>query len=191
MYRLFSGANHPAEVALQAMEEARLNEDTSQVPILVELLRFLRRQDLQDEAVLTLRRLTGQDFGGDIDGWLEWSEWHGRHAADYPPPEGYAAWKIDLLSLVDPRFEVLLQSAEETSRIDLTELVWGGVAVDGIPDLQNPPNILPSEADYLRPDERVFGASINGEHRAYPLRILNPHEMANDVLGGEPIALAY
>ncbi len=158
---------------------------------MVELLRFLRRQDLQDEAVLTLRRLTGQDFGGDIDGWSAWSEWHGRHAADYPPPEGYAAWKTSLLSLVDPRFEVLLQSAGETARIDLTELVWGGVAVDGIPDLQDPPNIAASEADYLRPDERVFGASINGEHRAYPLRILNPHEMANDVLGGEPIALAY
>jgi hypothetical protein len=32
---------------------------------------------------------------------------------------------------------------------------------------------------------------INEEHRAYPLRILNPHEMANDVLGGVPFALAY
>ena len=43
----------------------------------------------------------------------------------------------------------------------------------------------------MNPTDRVFGISINGEHRAYPLRILNPHEMANDVLGGEPIALAY
>ena len=38
---------------------------------------------------------------------------------------------------------------------------------------------------------RVFGVSINGEHRAYPISIMNPHEMANDILGGEPIALAY
>ena len=43
----------------------------------------------------------------------------------------------------------------------------------------------------MRPDDRVFGVSINGEHRAYPLRIVNAHEMANDWLGGEPIALAY
>ena len=47
------------------------------------------------------------------------------------------------------------------------------------------------EADYLNWDDRVFGVSINGEHRAYPLRILNPHEMANDVVGGVPFALAY
>ena len=40
-------------------------------------------------------------------------------------------------------------------------------------------------------DDRVFGVSFNGEHRAYPLRILNAHEMANDVVGGVPFALAY
>ena len=36
-----------------------------------------------------------------------------------------------------------------------------------------------------------FGESINGEHRAYPMCIVNTHEMANDVLGGEQVALAY
>ncbi len=51
--------------------------------------------------------------------------------------------------------------------------------------------LSPDEADYLDPNDRVFGVSINGEHRAYPLRILNPPEMANDVVGGVPIALAY
>ena len=48
-----------------------------------------------------------------------------------------------------------------------------------------------SQATYLNPDDRVFGVSINGEHRSYPLRILNAHETANDIVGGEPIALAY
>ena len=43
----------------------------------------------------------------------------------------------------------------------------------------------------MNPTDRVFGISINGEHRAYPRWILTPHEMANDVLGGEPIALPY
>ena len=37
----------------------------------------------------------------------------------------------------------------------------------------------------------VFGVAINGDYRAYPLRILDWHEMANDVVGGEPVALAY
>ena len=48
-----------------------------------------------------------------------------------------------------------------------------------------------SEAGYLLPDDRVFGVSINGEHRAYPLRIMNRHEMANDIVGRVPFVLAY
>ncbi len=37
----------------------------------------------------------------------------------------------------------------------------------------------------------MFGVSINGDDRAYPHRILDWHEMADDVVGGVPIALAY
>ena len=55
----------------------------------------------------------------------------------------------------------------------------------------NPRLMAAADAGYLEPTDRVFGVSINGEHRAYPLRILNPHEMANDVVGGVPISLAY
>jgi hypothetical protein len=69
--------------------------------------------------------------------------------------------------------------------------VWGGVRKDGIPDLTNPPVVPAARATYLEPSDRVFGVSINGAHRAYPLRILNRHEMANDVVGGVPFALAY
>ena len=191
MYGLFSGRGHPEAATLQALEEARLQHDVSQVPVIVELLRFLGSQLLWDEAMETLIQLTGQDFGPGTNVWGKWSEWLGSNLADYQPPEGYVRWKIDFLKIIDPRFEELLAPAEETARVDPTELVWGGVPVDGIPDLQDPPAITPEEANYLAFDERVFGVSINGEHRAYPLRILNRHEMANDVLGGEPISLAY
>ena len=43
----------------------------------------------------------------------------------------------------------------------------------------------------ITPTELVFGVEINGDARAYPLRILDWHEMANDVVGGVPVALAY
>ena len=55
----------------------------------------------------------------------------------------------------------------ERSRVNLTEVGWGGVRVDGIPSLEHAPYVLPEEATYLLPDDRVFGVSINGEHRAY------------------------
>ncbi len=144
-----------------------------------------------EQADATLRRLTGQEFGDDYPIWQEWMEWLGNNLAEYRPPDGYLRWKVNLLSLIDPRYEEFLITAGKTARIDLTEVVWGGVRPDGIPDLQNPEILAPDEADYLGPDDRVFGASIGGEHRAYPLRIVNAHEMVNDVLGGEPIALAY
>ena len=68
--------------------------------------------------------------------------------------------------------------------IRLEEIVWGGVRRDGIPDLRFPPHVSPEEASYLESGDRVFGVSINGDHRAYPLRVLNAHEMANDIVGG-------
>jgi hypothetical protein len=37
----------------------------------------------------------------------------------------------------------------------------------------------------------VFGIEIAGDARAYPLRILDWHEMFNDVVGGVPVTLAY
>ena len=43
----------------------------------------------------------------------------------------------------------------------------------------------------MPPCERVFGVSIDGDVRAYPQRILVRHEIANDVVGGEPVAVTY
>ena len=174
--------------ATEVLEEIERQADVSQVPVLIEALRFMPL-DLRAEAASTLRELTGQSLGP--NDWPVWMEWLGKHRAEYRPPEDYARWKTALLSAIDPRFALFLGTAKETSRIDLTEDVWGGVRPDGIPDLQSPPTVSPQEADYLAREERVFGVSINGEHRAYPLRITNPHEMVNDSLGGEPIALAW
>jgi len=134
-----------------------------------------------------LAKLTGEDY--DEYGFSDWFAWVGEHSEVQGPP-GYAMWKGQLLSIVDNDFRIFLYDGVKT-RIRLEEIIWGGVPKDGIPDLIDPPVITPDQATYLNPDDRVFGVSINGEHRAYPLRIMNPHEMANDILGGEPIALAY
>ena len=76
-------------------------------------------------------------------------------------------------------------------RIRLEEIVWGGVQKDGIPALTNPKHLKAEAASYLTPQELVFGVSINNDQRAYPLRILDWHEMFNDVVGGKPITLSY
>jgi hypothetical protein len=118
-------------------------------------------------------------------------EWLGKNMNDYQPPQGYVDWKARLMGALDPRFAQFLSPANEFSRIDLSEVVWGGVLPDGIPDLRDPEILSPAEADYLNPSDRVFDVTINGESRAYPLRIVNAHEMVNDTLGGEPISLMW
>jgi hypothetical protein len=65
------------------------------------------------------------------------------------------------------------------------------VVKDGIPSLDNPAMIAAGDADYMRSDDLVFGVAINGDVRAYPLRIMGWHEMFNDVIGDVPVALAY
>ena len=163
--------------------------DQSFVPVLIEISYLSQIRDVQTLAGTgnALRHLTGEKYADDA--WREWINWLGRHSEITPPSE-FAAWKSGLLSAIDPAMGAFLYQNVE-SRIRIEEIVWGGVRKDGIPDLRYPPNIPAAEATYLEGSDRVFGVSINGEHRAYPLRILNAHEMANDLLGGEPIALAY
>lgn len=191
MFAIYGGPGQSADEILTALRSALDAGDTSQVPVINEISRFLSDPVLAAISAEVLKQLTGQDFGIGGQGWLKATEWIGKRRDEYRPPNNYLKWKINLLSSISDRYRVFLGDADETARIDLTELVWGGVRPDGIPDLQFPPTLSADQADYLGSDERVFGVSINGEHRAYPLRIMNPHEMANDVLGGEPIALAY
>lgn len=44
---------------------------------------------------------------------------------------------------------------------------------------------------YVVSGDRVVGATIGGEHRAYPLSVLQVHEAIEDTLGGVPILVAY
>ena len=191
MFRLYSRRNHNPVESHEALTLAVENNDKSMVPVMIETLRFFSFTALEAETSNAISTITGHELSGVRGPWHEWMEWLGRNADEYQPPDGYVDWKIEVMNLIDPRFEEFLAPAKQGSRINVFEIAWGGVRPDGIPDLQSAPVVSPDEQDYLRPDDRVFGVSINGEHRAYPLRIVNAHEMANDTLGGEPIALAY
>lgn len=110
------------------------------------------------------------------------------------PHETYNAVKMKLLGNTDKKFLDFFEGdfgKPENMKIRLEEVTWGGVLVDGITSLDNPKMIKASDADYLLEDDLVFGVQINGDIRAYPLRIMGWHEMFNDTIGGVPVALAY
>ena len=190
MYKVFPGFARTSNRTYDALEEVRLNNDKSMVPVLVESMRFQSTANAREASAEVLRELTGEQYGG--DDWKQWMEWLGKRREDYPPPEQYLDWKINFMSQLNPRFSTFLRPALEGAiTVDPTEIVWGGVDPDGIPDIRDPKMLAPDEADFLDEDERVFGVSINGDARAYPLRIINGHEMVNDTVGGEPISLAW
>ena len=63
---------------------------------------------------------------------------------------------------------------------------------DSKPAILDPSYLSAQEAgDQFSPDEMVIGVSLNGDHRAYSIPQLTRHEIANDVLGGIPIAVTW
>lgn len=190
MYKVFPGFGRTSNRTYDALDEVRANKDKSMVPVLVESMRYQSTANARDATAYVLGELTGERYGG--EDWKGWMEWLGKHRDDYPPPSEYLEWKINLMSQMHPRFAAFLYPARDGAiTVDPTEVVWGGVIPDGIPDIRDPKMLTPDEADFLDEDERVFGVSINGDARAYPLRIINAHEMVNDTVGGEPISLAW
>jgi hypothetical protein len=43
----------------------------------------------------------------------------------------------------------------------------------------------------LNAKDRVLGVYVNGEAKAYPIRILNWHELVNDDVGGQPVLVSW
>lgn len=71
------------------------------------------------------------------------------------------------------------------------EIHAGGPPRDGIPSIDRPVFVGSGEADFLRADDRVLGVVMSGVARAYPLKILNWHEIVNDSIGGQHFVVTY
>ena len=186
--RLMYDLSHGDDATMMAAVQSLLtSQDERFVPVLIEMLRFgqIGIVPFGPELVDALNQLSGASFGAD---WPAWIEWYG--ATDLVPPPGFTGWKGDVLAKIDPGFADFLQD-EFPSDIRVEEIQWGGVRVDGIPALDQPTMLTVAGATFLADEEPVFGISINGESHAYPLRILDWHEMANDTVGGVPVSLAY
>jgi uncharacterized protein DUF3179 len=169
----------------EAARKLLAGRDVSLIPALVDAL-FYTPKAARAELLEVLRGLTGEDAG---QGYYDWVELVGRRAQLSGRP-GYMEWKVSLLKRIDPAYEKIFYSGAP-ARIRLEEIVWGGVKLDGIPALEDPPRVPATEARFLTDRELVFAVSAGGAHHAYPLRYLSWHEMVNDVIGGEPITLSY
>ncbi len=76
--------------------------------------------------------------------------------------------------------------------VDLGEIRSGGPPKDGIPAIDRPRFVSPDAAKpWLKPKEPVIALRLAGERRAYPLQILMFHEIVNDEVAGQPVAVTF
>ena len=91
---------------------------------------------------------------------------------------------------VSPSF-ALTEFDTDRLTIPRSEILSGGPGKDGIPALTHPRTIPVGEAGDFAADERVVVVRLGGETRAYPLSILNWHEVVNETIGRTPFAVVY
>ena len=83
-----------------------------------------------------------------------------------------------------------LASTEEWL-IPINEVRDGGPGKDGIPALGNPEMVEAGAISYLDSSDLIIGFQLGKDVRAYPHKILDWHEIINDVVSGTPIAITY
>ncbi len=179
----------PASLRRSALATLVESDAKDAIPAIILAMRF--RSDGREDTIAAFQQLSGSD----ADNWFDAMLWQQAHP-EITPHSSYRVIKLALFERIDPAFLRFLggdRGRAENLDIRLEEITWGGVRVDGIPSLDNPRLVAAddAEADYLVDDDLVFGVRINGDARAYPLRIMGWHEMFNDVIGGVPVALAY
>ena len=102
------------------------------------------------------------------------------------PAARYLIWgpelDIELVSVPDD---------SETGTVRELEIVRL-LGKDAIPAILQPKFVSALEAEqWMTSEEAVLGISIDGEHKAYPVTMLSRHEIVNDVVGGEPVAVTW
>jgi thiol-disulfide isomerase/thioredoxin len=89
--------------------------------------------------------------------------------------------------------EVSLQNDYSTAKVPESEVFQGCFSgKDCIPSIDSPEFESSKSANtWLNDEDVVFGINIGGEQRAYAQRILNWHEIINDQINGQPIAVTF
>lgn len=91
----------------------------------------------------------------------------------------------------DIRRETFGFSDSTPSDVPWSEVVQGCAARDCIVAIDQPRLLARDKARFLFDSDLVLGLERSGLARAYPAYILDRHEIVNDVVAGEPIAITW
>jgi hypothetical protein len=79
----------------------------------------------------------------------------------------------------------------ENAIVPQSEIFSGGPPKDGIPAILEPKFLKPNQVNFLEDSDHVIGVQIGNEAKAYPIKILNWHEVVNDTINGVPIVVTF
>ena len=88
-------------------------------------------------------------------------------------------------------FVILTGFNTDNAIVPQREILSGGPPKDGIPAILKPKIVSPDEAAYLTDLDVVIGVKIGRETRAYPIKVLNWHEVVNDSIDGVDVAVTF
>lgn len=120
-------------------------------------------------------------------GWRAYADrdyWQAAWAQQTIDPQRGSGTRLAALQL-SPAFDL------SATTVPRGEIHAGGPAKDGIPALTNPKFVAGGQATHLQPEDRVIGLVSSGDARAYPLKILDHHEIVNDRIGDMSVAVTY
>lgn len=117
---------------------------------------------------------------------LEYGYWANEGVADWLPLE------------YDPMEKAKEEIVAEKNGFVLTDLLIpieeirdGGPPKDGIPAIDRPQFMNAEFAKFIGEKEYVLGVYHNGVAKAYPIKIMDRHEVVNDRIGGEQLVITY
>lgn len=71
------------------------------------------------------------------------------------------------------------------------QLIPGGPPRDGIRSVDAPRFAAVADARWVRAETPVIGVALAGVARAYPVHVMEYHQVVNDVIGGVPVVVTY
>ena len=183
--RVYAAIENGEPALPKELDEILARGDHRFVAVLIESLRASQVGLLESRAynqqVVALERLSGQRFGAD---WIAWVSWY--PTTSLAPPPGFAAFMGRLLAKADPALGGFFAARGAAGG---EEIVWSGAPPSPVP--QAAVEHVGADAAQLDGAEPIVGVALGGESRAYPLRWLDWHEVANDALGGRAIAVVW
>ncbi len=101
-------------------------------------------------------------------------------------PKYLTAEELERLEL-----EVDLERVPYRADLDLDRWAFA-LFIDAIPAISRPRTTTVAETDtWLQLDDLVLSLNYRGHARAYPIRILDAHEIVNDLIEGDPLLVTY